>query len=73
MTQWYPDSGDVYVGPGASASPEDHAIPIQAAQPVAPPPETPAPAPPVPVGGCMKDIDCKGDRICRDGSCVDPR
>jgi hypothetical protein len=24
-------------------------------------------------GGCSKDTDCKGDRICDRGSCVDPR
>jgi hypothetical protein len=23
-------------------------------------------------GGCTKDTDCKGDRICVDGDCVDP-
>lgn len=31
----------------------------------------PAPAPAVPAG-CAKDTDCKGDRICTNGACVDP-
>jgi hypothetical protein len=26
-----------------------------------------------PDGGCSKDSDCKGDRICVDGRCVPPR
>ncbi|MGE0320737.1 MAG: hypothetical protein AB7S68_00450 [Polyangiaceae bacterium] len=36
-------------------------------------PETPAPpdAPPT-APGCGKDTDCKGDRICKEGQCVDP-
>jgi hypothetical protein len=37
---------------------------------VAPPP--PPPPPPSPTAGCTKDTDCKGDRICVDGSCTDP-
>ena len=45
-----------------------------------PPPEPPASAPvvprqpsPPPEGdGCKYDTQCKGDRICRAGSCVDP-
>jgi hypothetical protein len=35
--------------------------------PAAPPPE-PAPAPVA--GGCQKDTDCKGDRVCDNGRCV---
>src|SRR5678809_1256325 len=23
-------------------------------------------------GGCTTDIECKGDRVCEDGECVDP-
>lgn len=30
------------------------------------------PAPPVSTGHCMKDIDCKGDRICDQGACKTP-
>ncbi|MBI4768555.1 MAG: DUF4156 domain-containing protein [Deltaproteobacteria bacterium] len=33
-----------------------------------PPPEMPASGP----GGCTKDTDCKGDRICESGKCVNP-
>lgn len=29
-------------------------------------------ASPATAGGCAKDTDCKGDRICVKGSCVDP-
>ena len=33
-----------------------------------------APAVSVPknAGGCLKDVDCKGDRICEEGVCVNP-
>jgi Protein of unknown function (DUF2846) len=31
-----------------------------------------APPPEVPAAGCSKDSDCKGDRICTAGACVDP-
>jgi len=37
----------------------------------APAPAPPAPAPP-PALGCTKDTDCKGDRICQSGACMDP-
>jgi hypothetical protein len=33
-----------------------------------PPAETPASG----QGGCMKDTDCKGDRVCESGRCVKP-
>ena len=26
----------------------------------------------LPQGGCRKDVDCKGDRVCVDGECTDP-
>lgn len=29
--------------------------------------------PPTAAGGCMKDTDCKGDRICNKGECVSPK
>jgi len=35
-------------------------------------PADPAPAPPV-KGGCTKDTDCKGDRVCEAGACVSPK
>jgi hypothetical protein len=28
--------------------------------------------PPPPPGGCQYDAQCKGDRVCKNGSCVDP-
>src|SRR5690349_18513798 len=28
--------------------------------------------PPPPPTGCVKDVDCKGERICVDGACRDP-
>ena len=34
----------------------------------APPPARPSPSPP----GCTKDTDCKGDRVCNAGACVEP-
>jgi hypothetical protein len=43
--------------------------PAPAAPPVAPPPDVPAA--PVTPSGCTKDIECKGDRICVKGECVD--
>lgn len=36
-----------------------------------PPPAPPPPPPPV-TGGCSKDTDCKGDRICVQAQCVNP-
>jgi TolB protein len=40
-------------------------------------PDPPSVAPPGPgqgpAGGCSKDTDCKGDRICVQGACVDPK
>jgi len=36
--------------------------------PTAPPPSVPA----SPQGGCEKDTDCKGDRVCESGKCVNP-
>ncbi len=42
------------------------------AAPPPPPPGAPAgPAPPI--GGCTKDTDCKGERICEKGQCTEPR
>jgi hypothetical protein len=35
-------------------------------------PATIEPKPPAPRGGCMKDTDCKGDRICEAGVCRAP-
>jgi hypothetical protein len=38
-----------------------------------PPPPPPPPAPPASrTSGCGSDNDCKGGRICREGSCVNP-
>jgi len=33
---------------------------------------TPAAAPAPAGAGCAKDVDCKGDRVCEQGHCVDP-
>jgi hypothetical protein len=41
---------------------------VPAASPVPPAPPAPAPR----AGGCEKDTDCKGDRICESGKCVKP-
>lgn len=42
----------------------------------APPPPAPSPPPPSPAAptapGCVRDTDCKGERICRDGQCAEP-
>lgn len=68
----------------ACARPYPGWTPAGAAPPPTPPPALPGPAvPPAPPGsqvgptptapGCGKDTDCKGDRICEKGECVDPR
>ena len=61
----------------AEAPPPEDAPPPAAAPPpppeAAPPPPEAAPPPPPPANGCGKDTDCKGDRICVNGSCVFPR
>jgi hypothetical protein len=51
--------------------------PPSGASPVLAPPPAPTGAPSVSVaapaaGGCAKDIECKGDRICVEGRCVAP-
>jgi hypothetical protein len=65
----------------ASAAPPAPAVPVSPAvepvRPVAPPPAAVAPGavvtPAAPcLTGCGKDTDCKGDRICVKGECVDP-
>lgn len=38
-----------------------------------PPAAAPPPAPSEPVPGCSKDTDCKGNRICERGACVEPK
>lgn len=50
--------------PGAPAAPPAAPAPYPALAPAAPP-ATP--------GGCAKDVDCKGDRVCEQGVCVAPR
>jgi hypothetical protein len=45
--------------------------PVVATSPGAEPPVPVAPAAPC-LAGCGKDTDCKGDRICVKGECVDP-
>jgi len=32
-----------------------------------------SPSGPAAAPGCTKDLDCKGDRVCNDGVCVEPR
>jgi hypothetical protein len=60
----------VELQPIATAKPARPAPPGPASVP-APPPESspPAAAPP---GGCQHDAQCKGNRICVAGSCVEP-
>lgn len=36
-----------------------------------PPPSSPSS--PTPSGGCSKDTDCKGDRVCEAGTCRAPQ
>lgn len=52
--------------------PEPAPAPVPAPPPpsAAPPPAPEAPSSPAP--GCGKDTDCKGNRICQEGQCVDP-
>jgi hypothetical protein len=37
------------------------------------PANKPGAAPTPPPGGCQYDTQCKGDRVCKSGSCVDPK
>jgi Tol biopolymer transport system component len=37
------------------------------------PPASAEPTAPAPSSGCSKDADCKGERICESGVCVDPK
>jgi hypothetical protein len=52
----------------ALASPPPAALQAPATTPPAEPGIEPPAAP-----GCSKDVDCKGDRICEAGACVNPR
>jgi hypothetical protein len=53
-----------------AATSEPHAEPVVQAPGSEAQPESPLVAPPS--TGCQHDMQCKGDRICRDGQCVDP-
>ncbi len=55
-------------GQGTAAVPQPPTAPVAPAPVSATPSPTQAPALP----GCGKDTDCKGDRICESGKCVDP-
>jgi hypothetical protein len=58
--------------PGAPA-PQGAAPPAPYGQPVAPAPVAPGVDTPVPsAGGCTRDVDCKGTRVCERGVCVEP-
>ncbi|MBI5479628.1 MAG: hypothetical protein HY906_12265 [Deltaproteobacteria bacterium] len=64
----------LFGGAGPAAAPPAPA-PAPPVEP-APAPEPPAAAPPAPASapaGCAKDTDCKGDRVCENGRCVEPR
>jgi hypothetical protein len=54
----------------APATPAPPPPPTTSPAAVSPPSEPPAPA--VKEGGCMKDSDCKGERICEKGQCITP-
>lgn len=57
-------------------SPPPAAEPTEPTEPTEsePAPATePEPASPAPTGGCTKDTDCKGERICEKGKCVSPK
>jgi Tol biopolymer transport system component len=57
-------------------SPPPDAEPAEPTEPTGGEPATagePAPESPAPEGGCTKDMDCKGDRICEKGKCVSPK
>jgi len=59
-------------GAAASAHAGSRAVPTltQASMPATPAtPATPAPA----AGGCTFDTQCKGDRVCAKGECVEPK
>ena len=60
--------------PGVAPPPEPDAAP-PSAPPIAEAAEPPPPgaAPSTPLAGCQYDNQCKGDRICVNGHCTDPR
>ena len=53
-----------------AAGPLPAAAAAPAPVPAAPAPAPAAVAPPPAAGGCTKDTDCKGDRLCQAGQCV---
>jgi hypothetical protein len=56
------------VVPAPVAPPEEEAAPVASASAPAAAPSSTPPSP----GGCSKDTDCKGDRVCDRGNCVAP-
>ncbi len=46
--------------------------PVPVPNPGAPTPAPLTPPSTPPAGGCSKDTECKGDRVCQDGRCVNP-
>ena len=63
--------------PSAKVDAEPDRAPIESVSQKAPAPAMPPPAwrtsPDVaPAGGCVKDTDCKGDRVCNHGQCEEP-
>jgi hypothetical protein len=72
---WGADSsGDAYrCPPGRTPESKSEQAPPPASAPVLAPAPAPAQTMPAPApGGCVKDTDCKGDRICESGKCVKP-
>jgi hypothetical protein len=51
---------------GGSAPPPPPATPAAAAPPA-------AAAEPAKTAGCARDMDCKGERVCEAGECVNPQ
>lgn len=45
---------------------------VEEAPPANGAPRLPPPQPPAAAGGCSFDTQCKGDRVCAQGVCVDP-
>jgi hypothetical protein len=66
------EEGTTYFAARAYRCEEGPSPPPAALQPPATPPAEPATEPAAP-SGCGKDTDCKGDRVCEAGKCVDPR
>lgn len=78
---WYREGAGLFARK-APATPPTPKPTLEAAPPPAPAPTAPSPAPTAspelvspapPLRACGSDMDCKGERVCNKGECVDPQ